>query len=510
MAGDLKPLAPGQNLGRYTLDEWLGEGGFAEVWRAHASGAKQMPLAIKVVRRSYLNDESVREMFLDEARLAARAHHPNIAKVWEIGEDGGHLFLVMELVDGGSLSGLCEAYNKRNQLLPPAVALKVMCDLAIGLHEAHELRDENNKLYGIVHRDVTPQNVLLTRTGIAKLVDFGIAHGSHRSASYTRTGATKGKAPYMSPEQVRADKLDRRTDIWALGIVTYELLTGITPFSDPLEHIVMQRIAANQPVPDMGSHVPKAVAKVVMKALHFQPGKRHASAKAFADELQKAMNLCGLHATEESVRSCFGIFEAPMPDRNAKTVERRALSTVSASALATGSSPARRSSLRPLLATAGGLALAGALAGGGLFWRMQQQSKVGSTLTTPSQVESKQGAARADAVSENAVVRSARPTTGNVAPSGSSSAQSETNAAATSQVASAAVSTAKAVELEAVGEKAALPKTSPVGNYAGTKTSPPKGSAKLEAKPEVKPEVKPEPPAKAEPKPAATVDTRIE
>jgi eukaryotic-like serine/threonine-protein kinase len=322
MADAPKALAPGQKLGRYTLDDWIGEGGFAEVWRAHADGAAQTPLAIKIVRRSYLKDESVREMFLDEARIAARAHHQNVAKVWEIGEDGGHLFLVMEYVDGGALSSLSEAYRVRGQLLPLNAALKIVCDLALGLHEAHELRDEGGALYGIVHRDVSPQNVLLSRTGFAKLVDFGIAHGSHRSAQYTRTGATKGKAPYMSPEQVRADKLDRRTDVWALGIVTYELLSGFTPYADALEHIAMQKIVSNQPIAALGNHVPGPIAKVVYKALKHLAKQRQATAKEFAEDLRKAMVACKVHPTEQGVMACFGVFDAPMPARDAKTMER--------------------------------------------------------------------------------------------------------------------------------------------------------------------------------------------
>jgi eukaryotic-like serine/threonine-protein kinase len=295
-------LRPGVLVGEYVLDAWIGEGGFAEVWRATRVGSDAR-VAIKMVRRSYARDVEIATMVVDEARIAARLQHPNVARVCGSGDAHGRIYLALELIEGGSLAELSDAYRAASGgAMPPALSLHIVRGVARGLHAAHEARGENGEPLNVVHRDVSPQNVLLTEEGVPKLIDFGIARGKHRVAQRTRTGITKGKVSYMPPEQARAGAVDRRSDVWALGAVTYELLEGVPPVDGDSDFAVAFHIANEQPM-RAPEAMTGAVRDVVLKALAYDPDERYSTAQAFCDALGEAAATLGLSATDADVAS---------------------------------------------------------------------------------------------------------------------------------------------------------------------------------------------------------------
>lgn len=185
-------------------------------------------------------------MFLDEASLAARIHHPNVAEILDLGEQDDVLYIVMEWVDGEALSVVTKTAKRNKTAVPMRIALRMLTQACAGLHAAHELRDddEGEGPLELVHRDVSPQNILVTYDGVVKLVDFGVAEAAQRMSAETTAGQLKGKVPYMSPEQARGAKVNRRTDIFAMGIVLYKLTTGLHPFLGENDIVTMKNIVA--------------------------------------------------------------------------------------------------------------------------------------------------------------------------------------------------------------------------------------------------------------------------
>src|SRR5688500_5151049 len=198
-------------------------------------------VAIKVVHPHLSDDPQFVRMFVDEALLSARIQHPNVAHVEELGEAEGTYFLVMEFVHGVSLSSLIRALARRKRRIAPELAVAIAIQVADGLHAAHETRGPNGEHLGVVHRDVSPQNVLLSYTGHVKLIDFGIAKAEGRTQS-TAAGSIKGKFRYMSPEQALGRTVDRRSDVYALGIVLWEMLTGRNCFDGTNDLLVLDKV----------------------------------------------------------------------------------------------------------------------------------------------------------------------------------------------------------------------------------------------------------------------------
>src|SRR5262249_54070569 len=163
-------------------------------------------------------------MFLDEARIASGIQHPNVAQILDLGEQDATLYIVMEWVDGESLSKIRKIAQKKGVPLPLGLALRILSDACAGLHAAHELADRQGKSLGVVHRDVSPHNILVGSAGSVKVIDFGVAKARDRGAGETRSGIVKGKLRYMAPEQAQGRALDRRADLWALGVCLYELV----------------------------------------------------------------------------------------------------------------------------------------------------------------------------------------------------------------------------------------------------------------------------------------------
>lgn len=279
-------LPPGTRIGRYTLVRRVAMGGMAEVYLAQLRGAERFAklVALKLILPQYAGDPEFARMFLDEARLASRLQHPNVTAVLDFGEYQGEHFITMEFVHGRHLLDLMRAH--RGRPLTREVALTIVSGVAAGLHHMHELRDHDGSPLGLVHRDVSPSNVLLSYEGAVKLTDFGIAKAvEHTSA--TRTGAFKGKVGYASPEQCRGEPIDRRSDLFALGILLYETTLGARAFSGPNEFAVLGRVARADYVPpsQIDPEYPAALAEIVAKALAVDPVDRFATAAELADAL---------------------------------------------------------------------------------------------------------------------------------------------------------------------------------------------------------------------------------
>jgi serine/threonine protein kinase len=272
-------------------------------------------VAIKVCHPHLRHEDEFTAMFLDEARLAARIHHPNVVSTLDVSE-GAYLYLVMEYIEGDRISGLIKAAAKRGERVPVPVALRVMIDVLNGLHAAHELRDHQNNPFNIVHRDVSPQNILVGVDGVSRITDFGIAKAEAR-LTVTREGQVKGKMSYMAPEQLQSHKIDRRADVYAAAVVLWEALTGrrlfradsdaetlhlvlnadipapssvvpgMAPPPPPPEEETTGQLAQKIPAPPLPPPcITPALDAVVMRALERDPEKRYATAEAFADALE--------------------------------------------------------------------------------------------------------------------------------------------------------------------------------------------------------------------------------
>jgi len=277
----------GRRLGRYACLRELGSGGMAVLYLARRTGAKGFTkvFALKRIKPKYAADPSFTRMFLREAKLSASLDHPNIAQVIDFGQDGQEHFLVMEYVHGPDLRKLLR--SSEGGRLPLSCAMSVMTRICAALHYAHEKTDQDGTPLALVHRDVSPTNVLLSMDGAIKLTDFGIAKAFGDEMSGTSSGILVGKPGYMSPEQVRTEPLDRRSDVFSLGILLYEMTTGHRCFfGDNVFEILnaTQRGAFVLPC-ERDPEYPEALQRIVVKALASEVDARYASAR----ELQLAL-----------------------------------------------------------------------------------------------------------------------------------------------------------------------------------------------------------------------------
>ncbi len=290
------PLAAAgpMRLGRYELLGEIASGGMATVFlgRSLGAGGFQRLVAIKRMHPHLERDEEFVASFLEEARLAARIRHPNVVATLDV-EDGEAPFLVMEYVEGDRLSGLIKEHVLRARAgLPLPIAMRIAIDSLEGLHAAHELVDDDGQALDLIHRDISPQNILVGVDGVSRVTDFGIAKAIGR-ASHTREGELKGKIAYMSPEQLtNPTGIDRRVDVFALGILTWEMLTGRRLFraATDMETIGVVLHAEIPEIRPLAPQIPEEVEAVVMRALSRDPNERWATAQEFARALE-AMNL---------------------------------------------------------------------------------------------------------------------------------------------------------------------------------------------------------------------------
>jgi eukaryotic-like serine/threonine-protein kinase len=259
--------------GRYRVKRTLGQGGMAAVYQAHDAELDR-PVAIKVLAEHLASDEAFRERFLREARMAAKLSHPNVVHVYDQGQEDGRPFIVMEYVEGVTLADEL----RRNGPLPPARVVDLALQICGGLEHAHAS--------GLVHRDVKPGNLLLRADGTVKIADFGIARAA-QATRLTQIGSVLGTAAYLAPEQASAEPVTAAADIYSLGCVLYELLTGRTPyvFETLPELVVKQREEQITPIRELRSEVPPELEAAVMHCLARNPDYRPASAAALAQEL---------------------------------------------------------------------------------------------------------------------------------------------------------------------------------------------------------------------------------
>lgn len=289
---DLAKLQPGQRLDRYELLCPLAHGGMAAVWLARFGGRRgfERLVVVKMILPEYASDSRFQEMFLDEARIASRIEHANVARILDVGErDENTTYIVMEWVDGDSLSKVIRAARRKKQRIPPGVALRICADAAAGIHAAHVLRDRDGQPLGVVHRDVSPQNILISNAGSTVIIDFGVAKARDRVSQNTIVGQLKGKIRYMAPEQARGLDIDHRADVWAIGVILHELFAGESPYDGPNEVAMLHKLTSGAPPAPLPVHVPEAVRAVVARALASDPDQRYATALELNLALESAM-----------------------------------------------------------------------------------------------------------------------------------------------------------------------------------------------------------------------------
>jgi eukaryotic-like serine/threonine-protein kinase len=281
-----------QRVDRYELIGEIASGGMATVFLARLTGVGgfQRFVAMKRLHPHLAGEKEFVEMFLDEARLAAGIHHPNVVPILEVGASPVGYYLVMEYVEGDTLARMLARASSKGSRLPKTIALRIALDMLAGLHAAHELRDDHGEPVNLVHRDVSPQNVLVGADGIGRITDFGVARAASRLTA-TRVGQLKGKIAYMAPEQASGQEdIDRRADVFSSGIVIWEALASRRLFKAENEAATLSRVIS-EPVPPLVGLVPDIspeLAAAVARALDRDRDKRFASCAQFADAMEAA------------------------------------------------------------------------------------------------------------------------------------------------------------------------------------------------------------------------------
>jgi serine/threonine-protein kinase len=244
-------------------------------------------VAVKAMLSELADEAEFTRMFIDEVRLVRSIHHANVVDVYDVGESNGVMWMSMEWVEGESLHTIIAEAGKR-RAIPPEMAVRIIADVAAGLHAAHELRDSKGELRGVVHRDISPHNILIGTNGAIKLVDFGVAKAFGRVSESTRAGQLKGKFGYMSPEQALGRSVDRRSDVFSLGIVLFELTTSRRLFRGESDVDTLKLVISGQvPRPStIDEHYPPELERIVLKALERDPRLRYQTAAEFEQELR--------------------------------------------------------------------------------------------------------------------------------------------------------------------------------------------------------------------------------
>ena len=318
-------------LAQHEILGLIASGGMADVWLARLRGPAgfEKLVAVKTVRAQLAADPEFREMFVNEARLAAGLNHPNCVQIFQLGEENGNYFLTMEFVNGFSLSRVFHRCDERGAVMPVDVAARVVMDVASGLDHAHHLCRADGQPLHLVHRDVTPGNILISMAGQTKVVDFGIAKAVALTdrGENTRAGQVKGKFKYMAPEYLRGDPIDGRADLFALGLVFYRALTGRHPFDAPTEALNARLILDAEPIAPrtLNRNVPPALEAVLSKALRKAPGERYQTAGAMREAIEDALGTTpGVEAVERFMESLW-----PTGDTERETLRRLAVGDVS-------------------------------------------------------------------------------------------------------------------------------------------------------------------------------------
>jgi serine/threonine-protein kinase len=315
---DPAPWESGTTIGRYVLLAPLAQGGMAEIWLARQPGLKGFEKLVVIKRLATANeaDPEFVEMFLTEARLAAQLAHPNIVQIFDLGEEHGALYMAMEYLDGEDLARIRRGGNQAGQPLPDELSAVLISQAAAGLHYAHTRVGLDGKPLGLVHRDISPQNLIVTWDGTLKVVDFGIAKAATQS---TISGKLKGKFGYMSPEQARVEVVDARSDIFSLGVVLFELVTRTRLFTRRTDADMLSLIAGDTPLPrpsERRPDIPAELERIVMKAMARAPADRFQTAREMQEALEAWLHGSGSRATSSAVSDYLrGIFARRIEER---------------------------------------------------------------------------------------------------------------------------------------------------------------------------------------------------
>jgi serine/threonine protein kinase len=300
--GDI--LEPGDVIGRYQLTSLLASGGMGQVWTARPVGAGfSRTVALKLVRSEMSGDENYARMFIDEATVASSIHHPNVCETYELGKHGDRLFMAMEWVAGDSLAGLLRQ-GESLVALDLRIAVRIIADACAGLHAAHETVGPDGALLGVVHRDISPPNILISMRGQAKVSDFGIAKARYQLHERTKTGEVKGKFAYIPPEQISGSIVDRRADVYAMGCVLYVATLGSRPFGngvDALRKILRNEYRAPH---TLREDYPQALEAIIARALAPQPAARFDTAEEMQMALEEWLVTTGKLVTAGDVAKC--------------------------------------------------------------------------------------------------------------------------------------------------------------------------------------------------------------
>jgi len=293
-------------VGRYEVLVPIASGGMATVYLAKSRGAGGFAreVALKLTHLHLRESPDFQSLLIEEAKLASSIRHNNVVSVLDVGDDPLGLFLVMDYVEGDTLSGLLRRGKTSGEPMPKGLAMRALVDALAGLHAAHETLDDEGKALDIVHRDFSPQNILVGTDGIAKLTDFGIAKAASRAGN-TSTGVLKGKIAYMSPEQARGNVLDRRADVWAAGVLAWEIVTGRALWPREAEDVATLIKLVTTPPPrlrEIDPSVSEELDLTIAKALAMEPADRWPSAAAFSKALIAATEVGGTEELAQYVR----------------------------------------------------------------------------------------------------------------------------------------------------------------------------------------------------------------
>jgi serine/threonine-protein kinase len=283
-ASDARTL--GGRFGRYEILTRLALGGMAEVWLAQVTsvGGFQKKVVLKLMLPHLAESQEFVRLFVQEASLAARLDHPNIVQIFDLGEMEGRYFIAMEYVPGRSLRQIRRRMRERNESVPVWFLLRAVANACEGLHYAHDLADDQGHSLGLVHRDVSPENIMVSFTGTSKLLDFGVATATTTTVLSDRL---VGKYQYIAPERVHGDRSDRRSDVYSVGVVLYEYLTGTRPFEGPDDIAVLRKVIEGRPRDprEVSPAIPADLARIVRTAMAADPNRRYQDAEALAADI---------------------------------------------------------------------------------------------------------------------------------------------------------------------------------------------------------------------------------
>lgn len=299
-------------LGRYEIIEQVATGGMASVFKAKLCGdfGFEKTVALKILHQNLSGNKEFVDMFIDEGKIGAELNHPNIITTLDFGEIDGYYFLALEYFEGISLNEIMNYYAKKKQKISLKIFLYIIIEVLKGLVYAHQKCDKNKNPLNIVHRDISPHNILIGFDGSVKLCDFGIAKGKHRS-NLTQAGVIKGKISYMSPEQLRGEKIDQRSDIYSLGIVMLEILTAKGLFDEiEEEDIIREKILGGEIEYKFDEEIPEEIISVIKKTTSKKLEDRFQSSREILNEFIKINRSYGEDITSENIKEFFSNFRS--------------------------------------------------------------------------------------------------------------------------------------------------------------------------------------------------------